>query len=446
VYCLEKEEQDLAQKMQAPRGTRDYFGAPKLLRDSVSSILKTAFEKYCFEPLETPAFENLDVLSAKFAGGEEILKETYAFADQGGRKLGLRYDFTVPLARFFASNPNMAKPFKRYALGSVWRDGPLKTGRWREFVQCDVDIVGVAGIEADAEILALTCEALCSLCLPFKVRVNNRKLLQAVLEKAGIPVQNELSVILSLDKLDKIGWQGVEKEFLGKGVASPAQIESLKSLLLSGKEGLFKALAGSQGLQEIEQLLAFANEMGFGQQVELSPTLARGLNYYTGNVFEAFLLNGEQLGLTSSLAGGGRYDNLVGGFLQKSSGRNETVCAVGISFGLDVLCEAIARCGKEKELTQSKSQQKAFVIPVGGEREAFAVVQRLRREGARAAIDLIGRGLGKNVEYASKQGYGYAVFVGKAETSIGKVKIKNLKSGEEKTVGISEAAAIIRGS
>ena len=430
-----------SQKFQAPRGTSDFFGKEKRLRDSVLTKLKNAFELYGFEPLETPAFENYEVLSAKFAGGEEILKETYCFNDQGGRKLGLRYDFTVPLARFFAGNPNLPKPFKRYALGTVWRDGPLKVGRYREFVQCDVDTIGVSSVAADAEMLALACSALSSIGIPFLIKVNNRKLLNSMLSKAGVPAEKQLSAILSLDKLEKIGWQGVEKELLEKGSCTPQQSIEIKRLFsLNDLQG---ELASFDGASELSELLSICEKMGVARFVKFSPSLARGLNYYTGSIFEATVENGEKLGITSSIAAGGRYDEMVGDFLKQAGGREEKIPAVGISFGLSVLCDVLARMQGEAE-AKNISSVKAFVIPIAGEQEAFAIVQRLRSAGIPSAIDLIGRGISKNLEYASKQGIAYAVFIGPQEAKLGKVKLRDLRSGEEKIVSANELVDLLK--
>lgn len=431
-------------KFQAPRGTSDFYGREKRLRDGILAKLKGVFETYGFEPLETPAFENYEVLSAKFAGGEEILKETYSLEDQGGRKLGLRYDFTVPMARFFAGNPNLAKPFKRYALGTVWRDGPLKTGRYREFVQCDVDIVGVPGVAADAEILALACSALSMLEIPFVIKVNNRKLLNAMLQKAGVPKEKMLSAMLSLDKLEKIGWQAVEKELAEKGACEKEQAAEIRRLfsLEGGLEG--KELAALEGASELKELFSLAEGMGFAKFIRFFPSLARGLNYYTGSVFEAFVENGGKLGFTSSIAAGGRYDEMIGDFLKQSGGRDEKIAAVGISFGLSVLSDVLERLenqgGENKNLS---SITRAFVIPIGGEQEAFAVVQRLRAAGIASSIDLLGRGLSKNLEYASKQGIAFAVFVGPQEAKLGKLKLRDLRSGEEKIVSVGELISLL---
>jgi len=436
-------EENSLQKFQAPRGTSDFIGKEKRRRDFVLSTLKNAFETYGFEPLETPAFENYEVLSAKFAGGEEILKETYSFNDQGGRKLGLRYDFTVPLCRFFAANPNIPKPFKRYALGTVWRDGPLKLGRYREFVQCDADVIGVPGAAADAEILALACSALSSLGLSFVVKVNNRRLLNAILQKAGVEGEKMLSTILSLDKLEKIGWQGVEKELAQKGSCDASQVAEIRRLF-SLQGALEGELAQFEGAPEMKELLSLAEKMGLSKSVRFSPSLARGLNYYTGSVFEAVLENGEKLGITSSIAGGGRYDEMIGGFVKQSSGREEKIPAVGISFGLSVLCDALERIEAQSGEVKNSSAIKAFVIPIGGEQEAFAVVQRLRAAGIASSIDLLSRSISKNLEYASKQGISFAVFVGPQEAKLGKVKARDLRSGEEKTVSVAELEQLLK--
>lgn len=444
MIYVEEISENFGQKTQAPRGTRDFYGQQKRLRDGLLAKLKNVFELYGFEPLETPAFENYEVLAAKFAGGEEILKETYRFEDQGGRKLGLRYDLTVPLARFFACNPNLPKPFKRYALGSVWRDGPLKVGRYREFVQCDVDIVGASSVAADAEILALSCNALSSLGIGFLIKVNNRKLLDAVLEKAGVPRGKRLSAILSLDKLEKIGWQGVEKELAQKGACNAAQAAEIRWLfsfepktVVSGESDLLKLDGGS----EIIELFFLAEKMGFKKFLRFSPSLARGLNYYTGNVFEAFLENGDKIGIASSIAAGGRYDEMLGEFLRQAGGREEKLPTVGISFGIDVLCEALARMDSEQ--AKASSTAKAFVIPIGEEKYAFEVVQALRAGGVPSSIDLMGRGISKNLEYASKQGIAFAVLVGGQEAKVDKVKVRNLKSGEEKLLPVSDAIELM---
>ena len=194
------------------RGSRDFLVEEKLLRDWAAQRLKSVFERFGFNPIETPAIENWEVLSSKYAGGAEILKETYKLTDQGKRELGLRYDQTVPTCRVLAANPRLAMPFKRYSIAPVWRDGPIKLGRYREFYQCDIDIFGVQSQAAEAEIVAILKAGFDALGIECKLKINNRKVLDGLLESCGVTAEQATPVILSLDKLEKIGAKEVQKE------------------------------------------------------------------------------------------------------------------------------------------------------------------------------------------------------------------------------------------
>jgi len=401
------------QMLQAPRGTRDFMPQEKIKRDWIVGTIKREFEKFGFNPLETPALENFDVLSNKFAGGEEILKETYRLKDQGNRELGLRYDLTVPLCRIIASNNALAMPFKRYQIASAWRDGPLKTGRYREFTQCDADIVGVESLRADAECVALTQSVFDALGLKVKMRVNNRKFLDGLLAKAGVPESKRATVMLSIDKLEKIGRDGVERELKEKGVT----VEILE------------VIKDAKPSREIGELFSYCEELGVRKDfVVFDASLARGLNYYTGTVFEGYLAGGK---IKSSVCGGGRYDDLIAKF----SGREQKIPAVGISFGVDVIAEVAAE--REKTVVQ------AFLIPIKTTARAIAIAQELRAQGVNCAVDLMERSISKNLDYASKQGIPFAIIVGEQELKAGKIKLRDLQSGEEKLVSVSEAAEII---
>jgi histidyl-tRNA synthetase len=307
-------------------------------------------------------------------------------------------------------------PFKRYQIASVWRDGPLKTGRYREFTQCDADIVGVDSLRADAECVALTQSVFDALGLKVKMRVNNRKFLDELLKKAGVAEEKWLSALLSIDKLEKIGKQGVEAELKGKDI--------------NGKiiELIEKAKKPSG---EIAELLDYCKELGVRDDfVVFDASLARGLNYYTGTVFECYLSDSK---IKSSVCGGGRYDDLIAKF----SGRKENIPAVGISFGVDVIGEAVE--AKRKTVVQ------AFVIPIKTTAKAIAIAQELRAMGVNCSVDLMERSISKNLDYASKQGIPFAVLVGELELKQGKVKLRNLESGEEKLVSVGEAAEAIGG-
>src|SRR3990167_6624489 len=192
-------------ELQLPKGTRDFSPEEKILRDKIVDTLKEVFELYGFAPLDTPILEKFDVLASKYAGGAEILKETFKLKDQGGRDLGLRYDLTVPLARYIGMNPNIKMPFKRYQIGEVFRDGPVASARYRQFLQCDVDVIGSSSMATDAEIVSLVYMVFCKLNLEVAVKINNRKLLNDILDYCGVEKDKQESIILSIDKLEKFG-------------------------------------------------------------------------------------------------------------------------------------------------------------------------------------------------------------------------------------------------
>jgi histidyl-tRNA synthetase len=237
-------------ELQLPRGMRDFPPEEKILRDEVISVLKGIFELYGFSPLETPVVERWEVLSAKYSGGEEILKETFKLTDQGGRQLGLRYDLTVPLARFVGMNPTIKRPFKRYQIGTVYRDGPIKKGRTREFYQCDADIVGSSSPLADAECVQLALDVFEKLGIDVEVKINNRKVLYELAQAAEIPEELTEAAILSLDKLEKIGPDGVLREMIERGIARVSA-----ERFLSGAQDR-EALKKGEGYRELEPVLS----------------------------------------------------------------------------------------------------------------------------------------------------------------------------------------------
>lgn len=443
----------LSNEMLSPvRGARDFSGAQKRLRDQVVELIKRQFENFAFEPLETPAMERLEVLSSKFAGGEEILKEIFKATDQGGRELGLRYDLTVPLCRFIASNTRIAMPYKRYAIGPVWRDGPLKAGRYREFVQCDADIVGCGNIAADAELLQIASQIFSRLFPQnFILKVSNRKIMDGMMDAANVPPEKRMDAVLAIDKLAKIGLSGVETELKDQGLAKES-ISELKRLLGIGSgdlpnnisrleilSGLLQSKSGKEGVAEIKELLNYCKKLKL-DCVEFDPSLARGLNYYTGSIFEAYVAKGK---ITSSIAAGGRYDDLIGKF----AGAKEKIPAVGISFGLDVICEALL----ENPIGEIASKRGVFVCIAsndgGQELEAKQndAIATLRNSNIACAIDLVGRSLGKNLEYASKKGFSFAAIIGEKEAKENKILLKNLKTGREKLVAVKEIISEVLG-
>ena len=422
----------MAIKLQLPRGMRDYPPEEKIIREQLVEKLKRTFECYGFNPLETPIVERWEVLSAKYAGGEEILKEAFRLRDQGGRELGLRYEMTTSLARFVALNPTRKRPLKLYQVGPVFRDGPIKRGRLRQFWQCDADIVGAKPPLADAEILNLTLDFFAELGLEVEVKLNNRVLLRDLIEPLVPEGVEPISVILSLDKLDKIGVEGVAQELRTKGLQEREVERLLELATISGTNGeriaKLKGLVESEGLTEIEQVLAHLDRP---ERVVFTPALARGLAYYTGTVYEVFLKDSE---FTSSLAAGGRYDDLIGRFL----GSGERVPAVGISFGLEPLMEVWKEKLDREGQGLPRSKVQVFVIPIGTSQESRRIAQELRHAGINTDIDLLGRGVSANLQYANAYEIPYALLVGPDELVQGKVKLRDMRTGEEELLTLKE--------
>ena len=426
--------------LQNAKGTRDSDPATALQRGRLLVVLKKTFERFGFAPLETPVLERFDVLASKYAGGEEILKEIFTLEDQGKRKLALRYDLTVPLCRYVGSHPELKMPFKRYQTGPVFRDGPIKLGRYREFWQCDVDTVGCAAMTADAELIALAEHALTQMGFSFEIRINNRKLLNALLSFFNVPADRHEHMILALDKIEKISVDAVKKELIEKGL-DKTQTEKLLDLILGDgaelttltliqKSQIAKQMGGDEGYQEIVELFKILQTMNVHHHIRFDPSLARGLAYYTGTVFECFLKGSP---ITSAVCAGGRYDNMIGRFL----GSKLSYPSVGISFGLDVLADALAASvpeGKGKAAQQATATQ-VFVAAVGKDEQVRAhmlsVSSALRAAGINTETDLTSKGPSKNLDYANAKGIPFVVLIGEDELKAKKVQVKDMTSGKQ---------------
>ncbi len=399
------------------KGTRDFPPEVMIARQRIADIVRKVFESYGFNPLETPTFEYYETMASKFAGGSEILKETYKFTDQGQRELALRYDLTVPFSRFIAMNPMLRLPFKRYQIGPVFRDGPIKSGRYREFTQMDVDVVGSSSMLSDAEIIQLTLDVFRKLKIDAVIKINNRKLLDEMMEYSGIPKEKRDSAILSMDKLEKIGLEGVRKEL--EKIIPASSINKLFALLkLKTLNDFKKVLPSSEGLKEIEEVISYVKS----SKVVFTPSLARGLAYYTGTIFEGF---SEKL--SSSICAGGRYDKMIGNLV----GRGDYP-AVGISFGLDILSEVVKKDSAEKSVV------KVYVIPIKTQKESFDILRKLREASVNSDMDIKEKGITKNLDYADKYGIPYVIIVGQEELKKGKLKLKDMKSGKEEFLSIEE--------
>ena len=418
----------MASENKVLKGTRDVFGEHSEKKRAILNALQEAFTVYGYKYLETPHIEMLSTLTSKFAGGEEIIDEIFKLTDRGKRSLALRYDHTVPLTRFVSEHPELSTPYKRYAIGSVFRDGPIKKGRLREFSQADADIVGVKGPEAELELLSLAQSVFQSLEINAVIKINHKVLLESLLELSGVKKEDYEGVMLSIDKLEKIGKEKVSEELSEKKVSQ----EAIKRLFM------LLELCGGKKPSHVMQILLDENpkadtrkniESSIRQvefvissieNAELEITLARGLNYYTGMLFEAFMQKSD---MKSSIAAGGRYKSIFS--------RDASQECSGISFGIDAILEAgISSTGIKKP--------RVFIVPVKEFREAFEVAKILRKENIICGIDLLDRGMTKNIKYASSNGYNYVLIVGKKEIEEGKYTLKNLETGKEEKLELEK--------
>lgn len=392
-----------------------------LLLEGILEKVRAVFRKYGFEPIETPAFESLEVLEKK--SGEEVKKQIFHVGE--GEKLGLRFDLTVPLARVIAGNASLPKPFKRYHISRVWRHEEPQKGRFREFYQADVDTIGASGMEADAELLACAKEALEAIGMePKRIRVSNRKMLDALFAKMDLKA-GATAIFRALDKLDKQGREVVDAELKRLGLSAGDISMLMRTVAMTGgNEGKLAHVEKefpNEGVAEMRELLALLND--YGVKAELDLSLVRGLDYYTGPVFE--ISGGEGVG---SIAGGGRYDSLIELYGSKPTP------ATGISLGIERLMELMKERGR-------KAVTKAFVAAAQDEfrKEARGIVVKLRAAGISAQVDLMNRKLGKQFEYAHSQGIPFAVIIGEREKKEGKVTLRDMKSGKEKVLRLEEA-------
>jgi histidyl-tRNA synthetase len=418
-------------------------------RQYLFEVISRTFEKFGFAPLETPAFESWELLGAKGSAGEAVRDEVYVFKDKGGRELGLRFDLTVPLARVVASNPQLQKPFKRYQIGPVWRYDNPQAGRFREFWQADADIVGSSSMAADAECIAVFASCLKELGFKdFEVRLNNRKVLNGMIEAVGVKKNKVNSVFRALDKLEKHGKEVVMKD-LKKAGASPKQISSLFSFIeISGKpkeimdvarEKLDGFLDAKTGLDEIDEIIRLSRSYGIADKIIIDFSLVRGLDYYTGPIYEikARTKKGKDVG---SLAGCGRYDGLIELFGGQPSP------ATGGSLGIERIYEIMIQEGMFMGIPDVKTQVLVAVVDENPKlkAEAIKIAQRLRAAGINVETDVMGRRLKKGLEYADNKGIPYMIIIGEKELKSGRLVLKDLKKRVQKSMGFESALKTLK--
>lgn len=440
----------MAQTPSIPKGTRDFFPAQMIRRNYIFDTVKSVFQLYGFQPIETPAMENLSTLMGKYGDeGDKLLfkvlnsgdfmsnvpdellneKDSIKVTNKISEK-GLRYDLTVPFARFVVQNRNeLVFPFKRYQIQPVWRADRPQKGRYREFFQCDVDVIGSNSLLNEVELIQIVNEVYRRLNIRVTLKINNRKILSGIAETIG-EADRIVDITVAIDKLDKIGLDKVNQELEQKGVSKSA-IEKLQPILaLSGSteeklNQIATVISGSEigmkGIEEMNTIFGYLKKFDLNITVELDLTLARGLNYYTGAIFEV-KANDVQIG---SITGGGRYDDLTGIFGLPG------VSGVGISFGADRIYDVMEQLNlfPDSALTSSKvlftnfgAAEELYVLPV---------LSKLRDEGVSCEIYPETDKMKKQMNYANRKGIPFVVLAGESEIESGKLTLKNMESGEQ---------------
>ncbi len=405
------------------KGTYDYLPNEQRIRNFINETLKEIFEKYGYQPLETPIICYYDLLAGKYDESNDLLNEIYKLTDQGKRKLGLRYDLTVPFAKCIAITKDLRLPFKRYEIGKVFRDGPVKTGRDREFIQCDVDVVGISGQLIEAELISLFIEGYNKLGIDVIVRYNSRNLMSGLIIEQGISSDLISSVITIIDKLDKINETELLKEFNNLNIDNETAINLLNIFKLNLAELNEKYQNTTnelikKGLFELNELESYIGD--YKDKTKFVATLARGQEYYTGNVFEVYSKNDE---LSCSLGGGGRYDNMITNFINDGN----IYPAVGISFGLSTIYEIL----KNKEEFKSKSLIDIYIIPMNTKKESLSLANKLRTFGYKVDLEMNDRKVKKCFEFANKENIPYVIVLGEDEIKNNYFNLKNMITGEQ---------------
>ncbi|MCQ5337696.1 MAG: histidine--tRNA ligase [Candidatus Methanomethylicia archaeon] len=423
-------------KLSRPRGTRDFLPEEMRIRRYIIDRIRRVFELHGFEEMDTPAIELWEVLSLK--SGEEVEHQIYKFQDKAGRWLGLRFDLTVPLARVIASNPNLVKPFKRYCIAKVWRYEEPQSGRYREFLQADIDIIGSQNMIADVECIVTAIDAIKAIGInDIKVKINNRKILEGIFSSMGINKEDLFKVFRIIDKIEKIGEENVIKELSNLNLSNEIIKDIMDIIHKKGEEALnyveknFENIKlVKEGLSELREIINLSQSFEINNLIEIDFSLVRGLDYYTGPVFE--IKSKEHI---VSIAGGGRYDDLI----EKFGGIS--IPATGISLGIERLYEILSR-----KMISNEPITKIFIANVNEEvfSEVIKIYKKLISYGISTEIDLMKRKLTRQLEYSNSKNIPYVLIVGPKEIKEGIFKLRDMKNKKEYDVKIEEIPKIIK--
>ncbi len=420
-------------KIQNVKGGYDFLPREQIIRNYINNTLKETFAEYGYLPIETPILCYYDILAGKYDENNDILKEIYKLKDQGNRSLGLRYDLTVPFAKFIALNKNELKlPFKRYEINKVFRDGPVKVGRDREFTQCDVDVVGLTGQLIEAELLSLYIKAFTKLNININIKYNSRNLMRGLIKSCNIKEKLISKVITIIDKIDKLSKEEFITELTNLNI-SLNQANQILDIFNYSLEDLNKIYKNNEieeitiGLQELNQLEEYLSKLNITSYCTFQPSLARGQDYYTGNVFEVYESTGK---LNCAIGGGGRYDQMITDFINDGN----TYPAVGISFGLTSIFELL----KDNQTLTNTSPIDIYIIPMNTEIESLKLANNLRDLNYKVDFDMTSKKMKKSLDYCNKENIPYVIILGEDEIKNNSFKLKDMNNKTEYLIKFTE--------
>lgn len=410
------------------KGTEDFLPKEQIIRNKITDTLKQNFEKYGYMPLETPILNYYDLLALKYDNDDEILNEIYRLTDQGNRDIGLRYDLTVPFCKVVGMQKELRLPFRRYEIGKVFRNGPVKLGRTREFYQCDVDVVGIDGRLIETEQIIMAIEIFKQLGIDINILYNNRKLMNGLLIESGIK-NPTFGIIGILDKLDKVDKKEIYKMFEDQNIDKQTtdNIFNIFGKTLEEYNLIYKDtnnLLLKEGLEELNEITAYLKKLNYENNITFDSYLSRGLEIYTGIVFE---FRDKLKRINGSLGAGGRYDKIITNFINDGN----TYPAVGLSFGLEPIYVIL----KNEEKVDMIDY---YIIPMDTEIECLSLAQKLRNKNKKVLIEMNKRKIKKSFDYANKENIPYVIVVGENEIKENKITIKNMKESSQEMIDIDE--------
>ena len=415
-------------KLMNVKGTYDYMPNDMKIRNNILDVLRRNFEKYGYLPIETPTLNYYELLSYKYSDDAEILNEIYRLTDQGDRDLGLRYDLTVPFCKVVGLNKDLSLPFRRYEIGKVFRNGPVKAGRTREFYQCDVDVVGIDNRYIEAEQTLMAINTYKELGIDVVVKYNNRKLMSGLIEYAGISKDKTDAVIGIIDKLEKVSHRELN-DMLRDIDINQDNIDKLFDLFekdLNEYQGLANENELiNEGVKELNEVNDYLRELGINDKCKFTPTLARGLSIYTGIVFEFY---DKEQRISSAIGGGGRYDKIITNFMDNGN----SYPAIGLSFGLEPIFVILKQKMEKTRLID------IYMVPLDTNVEVLKLATTLREKGYRVLIEMNKKKIGKCFEYAERNNIKYVMIIGENEVSSGVYKIKDMDEKQEYSYNLEE--------